>query len=71
MFLIDTIKTIKAANKAKKLIQEHEGIVEGIKAIVAKVQTGIGFLKDNRDEIQDRIDEAESLVAKLKGIIGK
>jgi hypothetical protein len=71
MFLIDTIKTIKAANKAKKLIKEHEGIVDTVKAMITKVQDGISFLKDNRDEIQDRIDEAEALAQRLWSILGK
>lgn len=71
MFLIDTIKSIVAINKANKFIKEHEDTVNKVKNLVANVQKGIKFLKDNRDEIQKAIDNAETVVEKLKGIINK
>lgn len=71
MWLIDTIKSIGAINKANKFIKEHEDTVNKVKNLVANVQKGIQFLKDNRDEIQKAIDNAETVVEKLKGIINK
>ena len=71
MFLIDTIKSIVAINKANKFIKEHEDTVNKVKNLVANVQKGINFLKANRDDIQKAIDKAEAVVEKLKGIINK
>lgn len=71
MFLIDTIKSIVAINKANKFIKEHEDTVNKVKNLVANVQKGINFLKANRDDIQKAIDKAEVVVEKLKGIINK
>jgi len=71
MFLIDAIKSVQAFSKASKFIKEHEDTVNKVKNLVANVQKGIKFLKDNRDEIQKAIDNAETVVEKLKGIINK
>ena len=71
MFLLDTIRTLKSINKAKKFVQEHESVIDQVKAMITRVQTGINFLKDNRDEIQERIDEAEAVVERLWRIIKK
>lgn len=71
MFLIDAIKSVQAIRKANKFIKEHEDTVNKVKNLVANVQKGINFLKDNRDDIQKAIDKAETVVEKLKGIINK
>lgn len=71
MFLIDAIKSVQAIRKANKFIKEHEDTVNKVKNLVANVQKGINFLKDNRDDIQKAIDKAEVVVEKLKGIINK
>jgi len=71
MGLIDTFKALGAINKAQKFIKNHEDTVNQVKNLVANVQKGIDFLRQNRDEIQARIDRTICIVEKLKGIINK
>ena len=71
MFLLETIRTLKSINKAKKLMQENEDVIDQVKASIVRVQNGIHFLEEYKDNIQERIDEAEAVVERLWRIIEK
>ena len=71
MFLLDTIRTLKSINKAKKLMQDNEDVIDQVKASIVRVQNGIHFLEEHKDNIHERIDVAEAVVERLWRIIEK